>query len=121
MTRILVAAVIGLFAVSCAMAGDYRPGRTINLNRPGVLEALQQDNPAHYQKIQEIMAGLFRRPQSEVPRWIQTRYNARDVSYSLGLLTSDPPKRRLSFALDDTRYRAVVTLTHVKAEIIPAE
>jgi len=120
MNRTLVATVITLFAVSSAMARDSRPGRTINLNRPGVLEALQHDNPVHYQKIQEIMAGLIRRPQSEVPRWIQTSYNARDVSYSLGLLTSLPPKRHLSFALDDTRYRAFVTLTHVKAEIIPA-
>ncbi len=121
MTQTFVAAVIGLFAVSCAMAGDYRPGRNINLNRPGVLGALQYNNPAHYQKIQEIIAGLFRHPQSEVPRWIKTSYNGRDVSYSLYLLTSYPPKRRLSFALDDARYRAVVTLTHVKAEIIPAE
>jgi len=120
MSGILVAPVIVLFVVSCAVAGDSRPGRTVNLNRPGVLEALQHENPAHYQKIQEIMVGLYRHPDSEVPRWIQTTFNASDVSYAPVLLTSDPPQRRLSFALDNTHYQAVVTLTHLKPEIIPA-
>jgi len=46
-------------------------------------------------------------------------FDARNVSYAPILLTSDPPKRRLSFALDDTRYEAVVTLTNVRAEIDP--
>jgi hypothetical protein len=121
MPRIIVAAFIALFVVSCAVAGDSRPGCTINLDQPGVLEALQHDNPAHYQKIQEIMAGLFGRSDSEVPRWIQTTFNAHDVSYTPVLLTTDPPQRHLSFTLDNTSYRAVVTLTHLKPEIIPVK
>jgi hypothetical protein len=35
-------------------------------------------------------------------------------------MTSHPPKRRLSFALDDTRYVTVVTLTNVRGDVVPA-
>jgi hypothetical protein len=102
-----------------AAAGQATPGRAINLNEPGALEALQHSNPTHYKKVRKIMEGLFQRPDIAVPRWIQTNFDARNVSYAPILLTSDPPKRRLSFALDDTRYEAVVTLTNVRAEIVP--
>ncbi|MBI4524661.1 MAG: hypothetical protein HY695_12720 [Deltaproteobacteria bacterium] len=102
-----------------AATGEAAPGRTINLNQPGALEALQQSNPKHYEKVRRILEGLFQQPDAAVPRWIQTNFDARNVSYAPILLTSDPPKRRLSFALDDTRYEAVVTLTNLRGEIIP--
>ena len=44
---------------------------------------------------------------------------ARDVSYAPIVLTSDPPRRRLSFVLDTTRYQAVVTLTGARGQIVP--
>jgi hypothetical protein len=65
------------------------------------------------------MEGIFQRSDTAVPRWIRTNFDAHDVSYAPILLTSDPAKKRLSFALDDTRYEAVVTLTNVRAEIVP--
>ncbi len=119
MTRILVAAFVAFVVISCATAG--RSGAIIDLNQPGVLETLRRDNPAQYQKIQEIIAGLFGRPDAEVPHWIQTTFDARDVSYEPILLTSDPPQRRLSFALNNTRYQAVLTLTDLRPEIIRAK
>jgi hypothetical protein len=118
MPRIIVAVLVMFFVVSCMAVG--RSGAIIDLNRPGAFEALQRDNPAHYQKIQQIMAGLSGRPDADVPRWIRTSFDARDVSYAPILLTSDPPQRRLSFALDDSRYQAVLRLTHLRPEIIPA-
>jgi hypothetical protein len=36
------------------------------------------------------------------------------------LLTSDPPKRRLSFQLEETRYVALVTLIGTQGRVIPA-
>jgi hypothetical protein len=35
------------------------------------------------------------------------------------VLTSHPAKRRLSFALDDTRYVAVIVLTHLRGDVVP--
>jgi hypothetical protein len=41
------------------------------------------------------------------------------VKYAPIVLTTHPPQRRLSFALDDTRYEAVVTLTKPRGDIVP--
>lgn len=118
MTRILAAAVLLLFWTSAVMAGDAR--RPIDLNEPGALEALQLSNPTHYTKVEKIMEGLLQRRDADVPRWIQASFDGHDVRYAPILMTSDPPKRRLSFALDATRYEVVVTLTSMRGVIVPA-
>jgi hypothetical protein len=126
MARFFLTAIIALLGVAGAAAGDHWPGRTIDLDKPGTLEALQRDNPAHYEKIHKIMDGLATKPHSKVPGWIQEHFNVRNVSYvNVGcapiLLTTDPPKKRISFTLEGTRYRALVTLTGLKTKIRPAE
>ena len=120
MKKALVAA--GVFAVlwtAVVVAGDASPRRTVDLNTPDSLEALQQSNPRHYKKIRKILDGILQQPDAAVPGWIQTNFDARNVSYAPILMTSAPPKRRLSFVLDETRYEAVITLTNVRAEIVP--
>jgi hypothetical protein len=47
--------------------------------------------------------------------------DARDISCALLLLTSNPPKRELSFVLDGTRYVALVTMTADQAKPLPAK
>jgi hypothetical protein len=117
--KLIAATVFAMLWTACVSTGDATPGRTINLNKPGVLEALQQSNPTHYEKVRKIMEDVLQKPDDDVHRWIQTNFDARNVSYAPILLTSDPPKKRLSFALDDTRYEAVVTLTNLRGEIMP--
>ncbi len=77
---------------------------------PGALEALQQLNPTHHEKIWQIVTGILQQPDAAVPGWMLANFDARGVLYSQIEMTSYPPKRRLSFALDDTRYVVVVTL-----------
>jgi len=100
---------------------NARSPETINLNEPGALEALQRDNPVHYLTVHQILDNLLKQPESQVPRWLQTTFNAKDVRYVQVLLTSDPPKRDLSFMLDDTRYKARLTLTNDRVKIVPAQ
>jgi hypothetical protein len=119
MSKLLAAAVFAILSIVLAPPYDATAARTINLNQPGALEALHHFNPAHYEKVRKILEGVLQQPDRDVPRWIQTSFEARNVSYAPILLTSDPPKRRLSFALDDTRYEAIVTLTNVRGEIVP--
>lgn len=119
MSRLIAAAVLVMLWTAVVVAGAANPSRTVNLNKPGALEALQQSNPTHYEKVRKILDGILQQPAAAVPRWIQTNFDARNVSYMPVLMTSDPPKRRLSFALDETRYETVVTLTNVRAEIVP--
>jgi hypothetical protein len=119
MPKLLVAAALAFLWMPAAVAGDT-PARVVNLNDPDALERLQRSNPAHYAKVRRIVEGLSRQRDADVPRWIRTDFDARDIRYAPILLTSDPPKKHLSFALDDTRYEAVVTLVHMRGEIVPA-
>jgi hypothetical protein len=112
---------IVFFVVTCMVAVAAYSGSSIDLNRPGVLEKLQHQNPEHYRIIQEILSGLYRQRDSGVPHWIQTKFNAQDVTYLPVLLTSLPPQRRLSFALDNTHYKALLTLTDIGPVIITGD
>ena len=84
------------------------------------LEALQHSNPVHYEKVRKILDGVLQQRDAQVPRWIQVNFDGRDVAYGPIVLTSHPPKRRLSFALDTTRYEATIVLTNVTGQIVPA-
>ena len=94
-------------------------GHRVDLNESGALEAVARSNPAHYEKIRRILTGILQQPEASVPRWIQANFDGRDVTYAPVVLTSHPPKRRLSFALDATRYEAIIVLTNVRGDIVP--
>ena len=119
MSRLVgVVALVGLW--TALVATDLpRLGPTIDLNVPGALESLRQSRPAHFEKVRKILEGVRERPDTEVSRWMQVSFDARDVNYQPVVLTSHPPQRRLSFALDDIRYEAVVTLTNVRGDVVP--
>jgi hypothetical protein len=119
MRTLTVALVLTITALSPAMA-EEPAARIIDLNAPGAMQRLEQSNPQHHEKVSRILAGVLRQADRDVPRWLQASFAASDVSYAPVLLTSAPPQRRLSFALDGTRYLAVLTLSHVKGEIVPA-
>jgi hypothetical protein len=109
MTRLIFAIIFLVLGV--AQATDVFALRTVNLDVPGTVEELRRANPVHYKKVRQIMAGLRERSDLEVPQWIRASFNASNVQYLPLLLVSLPPKRRLSFTIDDTRYVAVITLT----------
>jgi len=111
MSKLLTIAVLLSLWTSTAAAGDMTLSRPIDLDNPGALEALQPSNPAHYEKVRQIVAGIVQQADAKVPGWMLANFNARDVNYAPIEMTSYPPKRRLAFALDDTRYVIVVTLT----------
>jgi hypothetical protein len=117
-SRRLAAAALALLWTGIA-AAQVPTGRTIDLDAPGALAALEQSNPAHHDTVRRILTGIVDRRDTEVPRWMQATFAAHDVTYTPVVLTSDPPKRRLSFVLDTTRYQTIVTLTNVRGEIVP--
>ena len=115
----LAVATLALLSTTLLVSAVALAGPTIDLDQPGALQALEQTNPAHYAKVRLILQGVTRNPDSDVPRWVRVGFDARDVSYIPVVLTSHPPKRRLSFALDDTRYEAVIVLSHLRGDIVP--
>ena len=112
--RIALTLLAALVLQAAALAGPV-----IDLDQPGALAVLAQANPAHYAKVKLILEGVTRAPHSDVARWMQVGFGARDVSYAPIVLTSHPAKRRLAFALDDTRYVAVIALTHLRGDVVP--
>jgi hypothetical protein len=114
----LIAVVIGTGAVASLNAAP----RTIDLRDSGALEQLQQSNPAHFAKIQQILAGLRAQPARVEAGWLQTHFKARDVALShLLLRTSYPPKQLLQFTLDNVRYTLHVTRRDLSTTRVPAQ
>ena len=65
-------------------AGRFRKDQSflIDLNKPGALEALQQSNPRHFEKVRQIVTDIVRQSDTKVPGWMLANFNARDVSYA---------------------------------------
>jgi hypothetical protein len=91
---------------------------TVDLNRPGVLERVARENPFHFAMIRRILAGVDTMPEQAVGRWMKSQFNATDVTYSSVTLTSDPPRKQLTFTLETTRYSALLTLTPEGARLV---
>jgi hypothetical protein len=119
MIRLHTVAIAILVGSVLLLAGAAVAGGTVDLNRPGALEALQQSDPDHYAKVKLILEGVARHPDSDVPRWIRVGFDARNVDYAPIVLTSHPAQRRLAFSLDQTRYVAVIVLTTLRGDIVP--
>ena len=118
MSRWSMTMVIVLAAVTLATDGAYA-ARAIDLGAPGALADLELSNPAHHAKVRQILDGVLRQRDADVPRWMRIQFAATDVTYLPVILTSHPPKRHLSFSLDATRYEILLTLTDVR-RIVPA-
>ena len=101
------ATVIVALVLSIPAMGD---GITfIDLRTPQALENLKRQNPAHFEKIRQILAGLEEKPERIEGDWLQATFNAQDVDLSrMVVKTSYPPKQLLSFRLEQVRYTLYV-------------
>jgi hypothetical protein len=115
MSRRVVAG-IAYAALLIAAQTSYAQSKVVDLNEPGALSALQQENPEHHRKVVAILEQVRTQRVEDVPRWMQSTFDAREVYYAPLLLTSNPPQRDLSFVLEDTLYMARLKLSHVTLE-----
>jgi len=117
--RTILATVLSITALAAAAAGTAF--QATDLNRPGVLEQLRTERPKHFKAITEILQVAERVPCPDRRlEAIRTRYDMCDLECNFLVLTSFPPKRRLSFALDETNYVATVTLKDAGGRLVPA-
>lgn len=82
----------------------------VDLDAPGSLARLQDEQPARHEKVIAILRDAARLPPLQAEAWIRTTYHADNVSLGRVLLVSHPPKRRLTFSIDDASYAATVTV-----------
>ena len=108
-----------LLLAACAHAQAPQPWRAVDLDRPGALEQLARENPAHFTKVEKILAEAPQRPFESVARWVRTEFNARDVDTSHFLKTSYPALARLTFTLDSQQYTKVIRID-APAQLLPA-
>jgi hypothetical protein len=117
--RNLVVAILACSA-ACAWAQDsvvIQP--PVRLYTAEDLAKLRTANPDHYARAARLIASANRLCQPGKPKL--QNVDGRDISCGLLLLTSNPPKRELSFVLDRTRYVALVTMTADRPAPMPAD
>jgi len=93
----------------------------VYLDGPASLAELRTANPIHYQRAVKIIgaANELCRPQPGELEY--TKFEAKNISCARVLLrTSNPPKRQLSFRLDDTQYIALVAVTDDPPKLVGA-
>jgi hypothetical protein len=81
----------------------------VRLNNAADLAQLRKTNPDHYARAVRLMNSANSLCKPGEPK-LQNA-DGRDISCTMLLLTSYPPKRALSFTLDGTPYVAIVTIT----------
>jgi hypothetical protein len=93
---------------------------TVYLYSDADLDRLRATNPTHYARAAEIMAAANKLCRPQPPQILLAKDNEKDIACSNMLLrTSNPPKRQISFHLDNTRYIALVTITDNPPQLIP--
>ena len=91
----------------------------VPLNSTADLARLRESNPNHYARAVRLMEAANTLCKPGEPKLQNT--DGRDISCDMLLLTSDPPKRALSFTLDSTRYVAIVTITVDRPQLMRAD
>jgi len=81
----------------------------VHLNSAADLAQLRKTNPDHYARAKRLLSSANSLCRPGEPK-LQNA-DGRAISCAMRLLTSNPPKRALSFMLDGTRYVAIVTIT----------
>jgi hypothetical protein len=120
MKSIAVAVALAITAALPAYGGSAKP--TIDLDRPGALDQVRRERPQQVEAISQVLRVAEHLPCKEGElKTLRIQFNVRDMACTMLLMTSDPPKRRVSFALGEERYVAVVTMKDTGGRILPAK
>jgi hypothetical protein len=118
---------IGLLAAaamcgSVASADEVRERRVVYLNGPEAMAELERINPKHYEIAKLILASGPKLCEAGAPRVYQLHMGADEITCSNFLLrTSNPPKKQISFELEDAVYIALVVVEGSEPTVIPAK
>lgn len=117
--RNLIAIAAAAALPALAAGGSKGP---IDLDRPGALDQVKRERPAQFEAISQVLRAAERLPCSEGElKVLRTRFDVRDLACTMLLMTSDPPQRRVTFALGEERYVAVVTMKDAGGHLVPAK
>jgi hypothetical protein len=119
--RKIMLAILAFAAILPAHAGPFVT-RGVDLDRPGALEAIERGNPALYERIRGVLDAAQAKPCETLPQMLKTQFQATlGMCSNYAILTSFPPKRRISFVIDDTGYSSNVVQLHLDGKIRPLD
>lgn len=97
---------LALALQACGSPGPsgVRAWSAIDLDRPGVLERLERQNPEHYAKIRRLVDEAPRRAPKAVPDWMRDELGARNID----ALLFASNQLRVTFALDGRDYTKLI-------------
>ena len=108
----------GFLAVASAETPPIQ--RTVYLDSV-VLEDIKTSNPEHYAQIQRVMASASQMCKPNAARgWALANTESASTCSTMVLKTSYPPKRQISFQIENTRYIANVIVRDAPA-LVKAE
>jgi hypothetical protein len=119
--------IIGLLAAAAlcgpvASADEVRERRVVYLNGPEAMAELKRTNPKHHEIARLILASAPRLCEAGAPRVYQLHMGADEITCSNFILrTSNPPKKQISFELEDAVYIALVVVEGSEPTVVPAK
>jgi len=114
MRYLLLSSALLLAGIVTAASAATPPLRTVYLDSV-VLEDLKKSNPDRYAQVQRVMASASEMCKPNAARtWALVKAQPADCS-SMVLRTSYPPKRQITFVVDDTLYIANVIVRDAPA------
>jgi len=119
MKRTLVGMLALLFPYAVQAAETYQH---VDIGDSRALDAIQAANPAQYEKVIGILQRVADSVSCEtLPQMLKVQYGAEQVQcMGAMILTSYPPKRHLSFKLDDVYFVGNVVLTGKPGTLVKA-
>ena len=111
-------AVTALALSFTALAGPAT--KSVDLNRPGVLEAIEKSDKGLYDRIHGVLKAAEIEPCESLPKLVQALHVGMETCNGHDILTSYPAKIRVSFRIDDTVYSSNVIQPKITAQARPA-
>ncbi len=94
------------------------PPKVIYLYGPADLEQLRESNLAHYLRAEKILAAANEICRPKPDQTFLARFDSDPHCLAMFWKTSFPPKKQLSFRLDDVQYVALVTVTGSPGKVV---
>jgi hypothetical protein len=100
----------------------YKLLKVVRLDSADALDSLRTSNPRHYAIARKILAAANEICDAQKVAPMRMKFDAQNIGcLSAFWLTSNPPKRALSFRIDDTLYTALVEVRNLGAKVTPAD
>jgi hypothetical protein len=106
MRRIVtISAVFIASSAPVANAVDY----PLMLDQPGVLEAIQKNDPARHEKLVGVLAAAQEAGcAADLAKLLEARFGVTSAKCTGYALATEPPKARFIFTLGDNRYSTIL-------------